>query len=310
MKKYMRKNRTIISVLMIAVLFSSTLTAFASENDITERNLNMLPTEMSYDVTFGEIESSILDYIELSGLNIAYNSDEYRAFMYKILFSELEGLDNITSDYYAAYASHYLCVENMVNERNITINDVRQDNIIAEKKAQEEAERNPDVQSKAAVSYNVKAAQNYAADYAQSHNLSYPFYASDCANFASQVIHNGGFPITTQWDWDGKSKGRELAWTNWVAAYAFLSYWSLERGYIGPQCSTREAVNANANPGDCLAWKNRTTFEVYHIQFVQSKKSGNIYCSQHTDHYYNQKFNDRVSQAKMNQNWVFVIDFT
>lgn len=102
-----------------------------------------------------------------------------------------------------------------------------------------------------------------------------------------------------------------MPWATWVNASYFTEYWSLTRGYIGKVCTSRSAVNAYAEPGDFLSWYNLDTLNWTHLQFVQSKNmKAEIYCSQHTSNYYDQKFNDRVEASRFNDWHVYIIDMT
>src|SRR2546426_10275487 len=44
-----------------------------------------------------------------------------------------------------------------------------------------------------ALAYNHSAAVNYADQYALNYNSSYPTWAADCTNFASQALNAGGY---------------------------------------------------------------------------------------------------------------------
>ena len=148
----------------------------------------------------------------------------------------------------------------------------------------------------AKVTYNVAGAQKYAADYAMVNNYKYPEYGSDCTNYASQIIHEGGgLPTTSQWNiWAGTGT---LAWKSWVNVGAFCTYWGEVRGNIGNTCSTLAKVNQYAEPGDFLVWRNQATLEYEHTQFVQSKTNGEVYCSQHSMPYYNKRLNSRYTEV-------------
>lgn len=97
---------------------------------------------------------------------------------------------------------------------------------------------------------------------------------------------------------------------NWVRASNFAQNWALVRGYVGAGCSTVAQVNANANPGDFLAYMNGSTFEIWHIAFVHSKANGKISISQHTTNRYNQVWNNVIESDFMSKNSVNIIKFS
>lgn len=302
------KKRFLTLSLVICLFFTLSSTVFA-EDAAPDVYQSLLPNEVSYDITFGQIEEDISNYISVYGLNIEYNSEEFASFMDNISWGQLEYVDETTLTYFEAYASQFLNVDDISACREVTILDVRNENIEKERLAKAAALENP--QTRGSVAYNIAGAKAYAKEWALSNNLTYPFYAQDCTNFASQILHfGGGVPRNTRWDYLGLTIGNELAYTTWVNANDFTCYWSLERGCLGPECTTRSQVNSSAEPGDFLGHRNLATFNITHVQFVQSKSSGYIYCSQHTDHYYNLKFNDRVSDSYFNNHTVVVVDFT
>ena len=95
-----------------------------------------------------------------------------------------------------------------------------------------------------------------------------------------------------------------------MRASAFAQYWALIRGYVGAGCSTKAQVNANANPGDFLAYMDGSTFEIWHIAFVHSKSNGKISISQHTQNRYNEVWENVIPSDFMNKNSVNIIKFS
>lgn len=138
-------------------------------------------------------------------------------------------------------------------------------------------------------------------------NYSYPEYGADCTNFASQILFAGGFNTTSLWNiWAGPGT---IAWQTWVNAGAFCTYWGDHRGYIGKTCTSLAEVNKNSKPGDFLVWRNKTTLEYEHTQFVQTKVNGYIYCTQHSPSYYRQRLSDRITDAAFNNSVVYQLNF-
>ena len=158
----------------------------------------------------------------------------------------------------------------------------------------------------------LSTALDYARRYAYDANiLKYGnFLTRDCTNFASQIVHEGwGKPTCS--DWNYTSDANEWALRTWRVAQDFTEYWSNVRGYNGGLYMTRAEVNANANPGDVIAYMRRNTTEIFHVAFVQSKIDGYIYLTQHSPSFCETQFNVRVSESKMNNDYyVIVLNFS
>lgn len=309
-------KKGIALILGLTIWVSGTSTVMAEEN-ISEVNSvytcqntyeSRLPLEVTYDITLGEIEEDILNYIAFNKLDVVYGSDQYLELLNEFTFYPADNLDDYMIKYYSAYASVYRSTEDIKLELDKTINDIRNENIQEEIQMKKELLQIVGVEP-AKVTYNVAGAQKYAADYAMVNNYKYPEYGSDCTNYASQIIHEGGgLPTTSQWNiWAGTGT---LAWKSWVNVGAFCTYWGEVRGNIGNTCSTLAKVNQYAEPGDFLVWRNQATLEYEHTQFVQSKTNGEVYCSQHSMPYYNKRLNSRYTESSFKGNIVYQLDFT
>lgn len=309
-------KKGIALILGLTIWVSGTSTVMAEEN-ISEVNSvytcqntyeSRLPLEVTYDITLGEIEEDILNYIAFNKLDVVYGSDQYLELLNEFTFYPADNLDDYMIKYYSAYASVYRSTEDIKLELDKTINDIRNENIQEEIQMKKELLQIVGVEP-AKVTYNVAGAQKYAADYAMVNNYKYPEYGSDCTNYASQIIHEGGgLPTTSQWNiWTGTGT---LAWKSWVNVGAFCTYWGEVRGNIGNTCSTLAKVNQYAEPGDFLVWRNQSTLEYEHTQFVQSKTNGEVYCSQHSMPYYNKQLNSRYTESSFKGNIVYQLDFT
>lgn len=264
---------------------------------------NALPSTLSYEVTFREIQNDIIDYSTSQGIEFA--SQEYDDLLYSFIFSPPEELSDVKQTYYSAYASVYFGRNNFNDILDKSINQIREENIALEASAQASIEQQyePHIQ----IAYNLEAAQEYASAYAMVNNYSYPEYGADCTNFASQILFAGGFNTTSLWNiWAGPGT---IAWQTWVNAGAFCTYWGDHRGYIGKTCTSLAEVNKNSKPGDFLVWRNKTTLEYEHTQFVQTKVNGYIYCTQHSPSYYRQRLSDRITDAAFNNSVVYQLNF-
>lgn len=264
---------------------------------------NALPSTLSYEVTFREIQNDIIDYSTSQGIEFA--SQEYDDLLYSFIFSPPEELSDVKQTYYSAYASVYFGRNNFNDILDKSINQIREENIALEASAQASIEQQsePHIQ----IAYNLEAAQEYASAYAMVNNYSYPEYGADCTNFASQILFAGGFNTTSLWNiWAGPGT---IAWQTWVNAGAFCTYWGDHRGYIGKTCTSLAEINKNSEPGDFLVWRNKTTLEYEHTQFVQTKVNGYIYCTQHSPSYYRQRLSDRITDAAFNNSVVYQLNF-
>ena len=264
---------------------------------------NALPSTLSYEVTFREIQNDIIDYSTSQGIEFA--SQEYDDLLYSFIFSPPEELSDVKQTYYSAYASVYFGRNNFNDILDKSINQIREENIALEASAQASIEQQsePHIQ----IAYNLEAAQEYASAYAMVNNYSYPEYGADCTNFASQILFAGGFNTTSLWNiWAGPGT---IAWQTWVNAGAFCTYWGDHRGYIGKTCTSLAEVNKNSKPGDFLVWRNKTTLEYEHTQLVQTKVNGYIYCTQHSPSYYRQRLSDRITDAAFNNSVVYQLNF-
>lgn len=264
---------------------------------------NALPSTLSYEVTFREIQNDIIDYSTSQGIEFA--SQEYDDLLYSFIFSPPEELSDVKQTYYSAYASVYFGRNNFNDILDKSINQIREENIALEASAQASIEQQsePHIQ----IAYNLEAAQEYASAYAMVNNYSYPEYGADCTNFASQILFAGGFNTTSLWNiWAGPGT---IAWQTWVNAGAFCTYWGDHRGYIGKTCTSLAEANKNSKPGDFLVWRNKTTLEYEHTQFVQTKVNGYIYCTQHSPSYYRQRLSDRITDAAFNNSVVYQLNF-
>lgn len=262
-----------------------------------------LPQEFDANISFSEIETDIKNFIADQGMDIEVGTKAYLDLMYSFLYAEVENITDLTERYFSAYASVYVSkaqeIDSEMNSQlrqvapdnyNIelggTIQESKQQNIMYQEQMSSEAQVSPQLTQ---ASYSVSRAQQYAATYALSWNPVFGRFASDCTNFASQIVNYAGMPLVAgQWQWNGN----EAAKRTWNVAHDFTTYWSITRGYNGGGYSSRASVNTNANPGDYIAYMSNDTYQIWHVAFVQSKAGGNIYISQHTADRYNNKWND------------------
>lgn len=135
-----------------------------------------------------------------------------------------------------------------------------------------------------ASSYNRTNAANYAATWAHARNSNYPNYGSgcdctDCTNYLSQALNNGGYPLRTgSWNKDsyfewwyrspGSANDNSKTWsaTDWFNVY--VTQYPSEFQYISPSPS-------NFSKGDFFLLDLNGDGQPDHARFVM----GNGYTS-------------------------------
>lgn len=318
-KVFMKRRVSIVLSLIMSIGLTSSV--LGAEYDVQYQEsqeeqvyVGTLPDVFSYDVTIEEIDNDIQNYIMFNNMECEIGTDEYLRLMEQFSFDPPSNVDDLDLRYYQAYASLYLAGDSIEDLSVKTIGEIREENrrkneMILENINGEAPIINSE-QPSMNIAYNLDAAKDYAYAYALVNNYNYPEYGSDCTNFASQILHAGGFGTTESWNiWAGRGT---VAWTNWVNAGGFLEYWSLNRGYLGQVCTTLDQVNTRAKTGDFLVWMETDTFSYYHTQFVQRKVNGYVYCTQHSPHYYNEKLSGRINDPKKyfeNKN-VYIVKFS
>lgn len=311
-------KRKLSVLLVIITVCGMTLTAQAEVgNNETSVYYSSLPETFSYDVSMEQIGADIDLYIAEHNMDIERDSDEYINLLYDFCFSDSSDLTATTRKYYEAYASVYLSDDSTDTSmsrtvENKTIGEIRAENQESANKILEAAKQvQPDAVKPRFSSYDLYAARSYAQTYAINPNMQYLEYKTDCTNFASQILYAGGMKQNDRWKYSPLSgTGATSPFRTWVNAHTFTEYWSLERGFLGPACLTLSELKNNADAGDFLAWMDHETLAFYHVQFVQTKTADReIYCTQHTPNYYNQKLSSRVSASDLVNKEVVVIDF-
>lgn len=216
------KLKKLICVFLCCLLFSTYSTAFAADD--------------SSNVTLGELQETLLAYLNDNGVDVTIGSEEFFAFISDQL---IEGTDKKLAglaEYpliHAYMAAYKVAAENVISTVGIsslcdvedaatgtdlafylqseflekTIQDCRNEVI------EQSNQKNFDSYNITPYSYyNASAAISYARRYARDPNTnSYPYFGSDCTNFVSQCLYAGGM------DMDGRPKqvGHENTTTKW-----------------------------------------------------------------------------------------------
>ena len=114
-------KKGIALILGLTIWVSGTSTVMAEEK-ISEVNSvytcqntyeSRLPLEVTYDITLGEIEEDILNYIAFNKLDVVYGSDQYLELLNEFTFYPADNLDDYMIKYYSAYASVYRSTEDI-----------------------------------------------------------------------------------------------------------------------------------------------------------------------------------------------------
>lgn len=310
----MKKKMSLLLTFVLILGISTNALAMDNAEDSSESYKVLLPETFSFDVTMDEIANSIDQYIVEHNMKINRNTEEYAELLHNFCFSDFPDLTETELRYYQAYASVYLSkpmsISNYVLEDNRTIGEIKEKNQQLTEKLITAAEQwQPDKVNFRFSAYDLYAAREYAHTYAltPNPNFDYHFIRGDCTNFASQILYAGGMSPNSEWTFD---KSNELGHIPWINANAFMEYWTITRGFMGPVCRSVNDVKNAADAGDFIAWHNKDTYAFYHIQFVQTKTADReIYCTQHTPNYYNEKFSSRVSDSAFKNEYVMIIDF-
>lgn len=167
-------------------------------------------------------------------------------------------------------------------------------------------------------SYSRSLAIQYARDYYDNYNSSYPAFTSDCQNFVSQIVKRGGFGMSG--DGDGcrsentysewymipnpdptifcLGDGRYFEWsTGWTVVDHFKWYFTYNNSYaqnLGWTSSYSTAAIMLA-PGDVIQLQilgSDGTWIGSHSVFVTKQDSTGLYVTSHTDDYLDKKLSD------------------
>lgn len=118
------------------------------------------------------------------------------------------------------------------------------------------------------LSYNTSNAIWYAKYYAYTSNPNYRNFASDCTNFASQILNYAGKPMDLTWY--TTSLTTSSAWDN---ANSFINYWrSGSRGYV-VTFAAHKGFSAYLTPGCFITYDASNDGDWDHVGFVTDTAS-------------------------------------
>lgn len=194
--------------------------------------------EVDMEMTFGEIENIILDYLNKENMTYDLEDEEITDFFYKVLADGDVPKDHPNFAEINAYAAEYFYRQDLQSEsnvnpmaeiRNFTLQDIK--NQIIEEEKLKNSNLNIDM-IQLASSYNASKAVSYAQRWANSYNSTYNKYPTDCTNFVSQAIYEGGMPFgstgaTSNIEWYSKIiSGKRVDSRAWTVAHDFSNYWA------------------------------------------------------------------------------------
>jgi len=115
-----------------------------------------------------------------------------------------------------------------------------------------------------AISYyfNVNLGRQYAIQYARSRNLLYRLFWYDCTNFVSQILHEGGVPMTSKW-WIEKGLLVQDYSTAWVNVNAFCNYLGIDH-----RTTVLNNFSMYVRVGDVIAYDPSGDYSYDHLGFV------------------------------------------
>ena len=256
--------------------------------------------------TMDEIRLILERYLQESGQEIVFGSDEYNEYLIKQL---IEGTDeklkeNENYDLILDYASIYLYklqekpswVQTSGSDKT-NYEDFKEktiEELVKEIAADEEriASKPAPIDTIAPVSkYNINAATSYAKKWANGFNPNYKKQSNDCTNFVSQILSAGGLlgilpqhqlpnginEDTDCWYYLGSNQMS----TSFIRVVDFYSFYAsrVDKKEI---TTTSNAVNI-LKEGDVVLLKRASTGARYHAIYISGKTNGKAnYCG-HTD---------------------------
>ncbi|MBC6309032.1 amidase domain-containing protein [Listeria sp. FSL L7-1582] len=291
-------------IMLLGLSFMGPLAANAEEVDA------------SMETTIGDIEKSLLAYLDTRGWQFEIGSAEMGDYLYKQLSeeedNEITKLDNYED--ILAYATEYIYQE--TSNESTTIHDI-QDMTLQDVKEEVEGEASTLANDSfvevprllKASGYNRTAAANYALKYALSHNKSYKSYGGsggDCTNFVSQAIYAGGmrgtstgYPLYKTWSSTLTQTGRSDS-AAWINANEFRLYWQIKKSNVTVY-SSRADLSKKANVGDVINYANKKTGRSWHNCIVTDKSGNTLYISQHSGDRKNNNWNSISIDTKVNK---------
>lgn len=306
----------------IAALFLALFFITVTDSNASEKTLSTGENDITMNMTIGEIELRLLDYLHSTGRDYSVGSEELSSYLLNQLLSEddekLKAVDQY--DNILAYAAEYIYRESLpsVNgkEQDITtvsswtLNDIRDEVTTMD----EEATNQPMTRAASkSFTYDRVKAVNYALKYAKNYNKSYASFSGsggDCTNFASQVLRAGGakdgktgYPTNYDWSYSQTNTGPKAS-VAWINANTFRLYWQMNAKSVTKH-TTNGGVSKKAVKGDILSYVTKKTGRSWHSAIVTGKSGNVLYVSQHSSDRKNDNW-DKIG-ISFKENDVYVI---
>lgn len=308
MKQHIRKLVAFVLVVMMSMSFS--VSAFASEKDIT----------------LGSIEQELITYMEEYHPDIVFGTADFVSYMMGVLVEDadetLAAFPNYEEIRYYAGEYMYELEEYQIKATggfDIFIpSEFFRDTTLAERK---EEIRQRDVQEERfltqigtvpapyAITYNKDAAVTYARKHAKSYNKMYNSHPKDCTNFASQVLFAGGgdmikhptplpgiYETINYWysikydEWHGNNS--VPAWkesTSWVRVTDLYSYCTYKGAEVASYTNL-DSLQENIQVGDIVQLRNADGSWFHSIVITGGSPGDFTYCAHTTN-----KLDEKVS---------------
>lgn len=175
--------------------------------------------------------------------------------------------------------------------------------------------------------YDRDKAVAYSQEWYNKRNSAYPdFGSTDCTNFVSQCLFDGGIPTSNKWkNYMGYNRKFEYvlkatdAWSNANESYNYFADSNTGIGkYVVIVYSSRDVIDAvysgYLKPGDVLYFSNGGTDSIYHAALIVGIYDGEIYYAAHSnDHAWKALgsgfFKQQESDSPNNFNAVYIMHF-
>lgn len=299
------KNFKKLSIVLVMVGFLNTLyclPSFAAENvKATDKTTNQSIPKDKPEMTIGEAELLLKSLLVKTNGVSSIDSDHFGDTLEAFLESNSSSYTN--KPYYddmRAFASTYLIyLDNQNDQTNdgdlpqaikeTTISEIRQENLSKNKLDNAVAANIPTIKIESASSftYSTSAAKNYIEKWWDGRN---PIYESmpgdDCTNFASQVVHAGGYSFANGWYME-QTSNINWKWSHsWTVVQDFFNYWTSTRGHTYRDFSGHGGIASYADVGDILQFYDQVGAKGwYHTAVISKISGGNVYYAAHSDNH-------------------------
>lgn len=276
------------------------------------------------DYTFGEIEKTLIDYLDENGYNLEVGTPEFNDFVTEQMNTDKdEKLANredyqLICAYFAEYLYRLSVFEadstdtedntedlpadedfNMDEFENTTLGEMKEE--IEEEEQKNQEENSQIFTTMSTNTLNLSNARAYAKKYYANYNPNYPRYSNDCTNFVSQILQAGGRRqvvkqttaslVSDNKYWFIRSLpsykwSRSASWTVVPDLYSHLT-----RTQGAYSSTSKSNIIKNAKSGDVIQFKKSGADRYTHSMWIYEKTSTDLKLAGHTNNYWNRGFN-------------------